>query len=359
MEIRFLTSTDHAAYSEFLKQDPRSLIYASAEYRDFLSAIVPGKAQCLLALDAGRILGALPYFEHINPNGRILINSLPWYGSHGGCVVGPAQTSGVRKALLLKYLEITSRPEVLSATMILSPYENRYLEEYLEITKPVFTEKRMGQMTSLPEGPGEPESALLQIFSKKTRNLVRKSLKQNFKTVLTDEMWAWEFLHRTHRQNILAVKGRAKPWEHFLALRRCFPDRDRKLYLAMSGDEPVAGLLLLFFNRTVEYFVPVIDERFRPQQPLSQLIFNAMADAVRQGYRWWNWGGTWLTQTSLYHFKQGWGARDLPYTYLIQLTESGLEELKQKSGLYAEQFPFYYTHPYGVTGCLSHTGSPQ
>ena len=145
-----------------------------------------------------------------------------------------------------------------------------------------------------------------------------------------------------------ALNGRPKPWEHFLALRTTFPERMRQVWVACLDQMPVAALLLLYFNRTVEYFVQAIRHEFRPLQPLSYLIFQAMTGAIRSGFRWWNWGGTWASQSSLHHFKAGWGARDCPYSYLVNSTSDGMLFLKQNENRLPRFFPYYYTHPYEV-----------
>lgn len=54
--------------------------------------------------------------------------------------------------------------------------------------------------------------------------------------------------------------------------------------IASLDGRPVAALLLLYFNRTVEYFAPVIEHEYRSRQPLSFLIWQGMLDAVHRGY---------------------------------------------------------------------------
>lgn len=40
-----------------------------------------------------------------------------------------------------------------------------------------------------------------------------------------------------------------------------------------------------------------------------------MKDAIKQEYKYWNWGGTWLTQNGVYQFKKKWGAVERIYNY--------------------------------------------
>jgi hypothetical protein len=341
------------AYARWLCEHRESLIYASSEYRQFLARIVPGTSCCLLAFQddhAGRatdsIAGALPYFRAEHPTYGIVINSLPWYGSHGGCILTPSAGPEVRVALLARYREMILHPDVLSAVMILTPGETRHLDQYVQALKPRLTDQRVGQMTALPRAGDNLPGRLERLISQKTRNQVRKSLKQGFRCETSDAEPAWRFLVETHRENLAAIGGRAKTWEQFMTLRKCLPESWRRLWIAKKDDRPVAALLLLYFNGTVEYFTPVIDKEFRSHQPLSFLIWHAMLDAATRGYQQWNWGGTWASQHSLHHFKAGWGASDRPYTYLINTTEQALEKLVTNQADIQYAFPFYYTHPY-------------
>lgn len=346
IEVRSFTHSDSPAFRQFLHLDARTLIYASLEYRAFLCSVVPGEPACLLAIEDDRIVGSLPYFRLDAPGVGAVINSLPWYGSHGGCTLLAQSRCEARQALLERFLEIGSEPDVLSATVTLSHVEQAFYDQYRSILKPQAVDSRIGQVTELPpEGDGV-ESRLDRAVTQKTRNLIRKSLRQGFSSAIVDEEWAWKFLYDTHADNMAAMAAKAKPWEHFLALRKTIPEEARALWIATCDGEPVAGLLLLYFNRTVEYFTPVVKQEFRPRQPLSFLIYQAMRDAVRKGYRWWNWGGTWASQESLHHFKAGWGARDYPYSYLVTTSETGKSVLKAHKDRLPALFPYYYVYPY-------------
>ncbi len=338
------------AYRQFLSEEPQAMIYASPEYAHFLANVVTGEFQCLLAFEGDDIVGSLPYFRTEHPDLGCVINSLPWYGSHGGCTLSSKARSEVRAELLLAYRRMLGSQDVLSSTMILTPSESTHLEEYRRAIEPYLVDRRIGQVTCLPGQEEDLEDGLAKRVAQKTRNLIRKSLKQGFSIEATEEEEAWRFLSDTHHANMHAIGGKAKPWHHFLALRKCLPGDWHRLWVATADGQPVAALLLLYFNQTVEYFTPVILHEYRFRQPLSYLIWHAMLDAARRGYRWWNWGGTWLSQKSLHHFKAGWGAGDEPYWYLINTNESALARLRANQTMVQAAFPYYYTHPYSEEG---------
>jgi CelD/BcsL family acetyltransferase involved in cellulose biosynthesis len=346
IDVGTLSAADEPAYRDLVGADRRALVYATLEYRDFLARAVGGEPTTLVARRGGDLAGALPFFERSSPELGSVVNSLPWYGSHGGCTLAPGEGDGVRRALLEAFRERAERPGVVSATTILTPAETAHAALYAESLAPRATDRRVGQVTGLP-APGEAaEEELAATLRQKTRNLVRKALRQGFVERVTDEDRDWDYLVATHATNMAAMRGKAKPRAHFDALRAALPRDWLRLSVAELDGRPVAALLLVRFNRTVEYLTPVIEHDFRPRQPLSFLIWHAMLDAVASGYRWWNWGGTWSSQDSLHHFKAGWGARDLEYVYLVQARPAAVDVLRAARDRAADAFPYYYVYPY-------------
>jgi hypothetical protein len=347
IRVELLSRELEDRYRNFLAEDPQALVYASLEFRDFLSLAVGGTATYLVALDdLDRLVGVLPFFSFEAPEVGTVINSLPWYGSHGGCTVAGPSSRQARRALLEGFVSHVGSARAISATIVLSPVEQSELQEYDSVLKPTAYDSRIGQMTRLPEGASVQE--LEGTLTQKTRNLVRKSLKQSFALHYEDDDASWRFLWETHAENMIAIGAAPKPWAHFCALRSAIPSRCRRLLVARHGGVPVAGLLLLYFNRTVEYVTPVIKREYRSLQPLSFLIWNGMLDAMKFGYKWWNWGGTWVNQHSLHHFKAGWGAADMPYTYLVKSSSEGRKKLMQHKQALGARFPYYYTYPYSA-----------
>ncbi|MFH1021904.1 MAG: GNAT family N-acetyltransferase [Planctomycetota bacterium] len=344
ISIEILSPDRFEEYGRFLLSAPRHLIYASLPYMSFLSRVVPGQARYYLATQGNAIVGAMPAFEMVHPRLGYVSNSLPWYGSHGGIL---AFQEPVVAALADAFLRHIRSQNLLSATIIGSLFDDENNAALLKRHLDVFTtDSRIGQLTSLPEAGEDIGDRLLQdVFTQKTRNLVRKSFAQGFEMSRADDDASWNFLFQTHRENLTTIGGRYKPQEHFLAIRETFPPDMRTLWIASHQGRPVAALLLLLYNRTVEYFTPAVSHEYRSRQPLSFLIHHAMIDAVKNGFQRWNWGGTWLNQKSLYHFKKGLGARDYPYRYYIITNPAGLSRMKENKNLLLDAFPNYYLFP--------------
>ena len=326
------------------------LIYAYPEFIDFLISATEARARVIIAEIDGRPIGALPILERSQPGEGRIVNSLPWYGSHGGCTIDPsaADAGEVRRAILSVYRNLIDEPDLISATLVLSHAEEAFRDEYVDALSPTIVENRNGQITSFPASVGSDGRALFDVFKQKTRNLVRKGLKQGFEERVSDDSDAWSALHRIHSENMAAIGGAAKPKRHFDALRANLQPQQRRLSLAMDGETVAAALLLLYGGRTVEYLTPAIDVRERPRQPLSFLIWRGMTDAISRGYAEWNWGGTWKTQERLHHFKAGFGAEDAPYSYLVVAPPSGVAFMKSNRNRLQSLFPYFYVYPYAA-----------
>jgi hypothetical protein len=340
-----LTPELEADYAAFIARDPDAMIYGTVEFRRFLQAAVGGTSRYLLALRDREIVGALPYFVLAHPRFGSVINSLPWYGSHGGCQVA-RDAPEARAALLTSFRDIVAAPSVTFATAVLTPLETAHVDAYATALNATTTDHRIGQITELPASGSDVEGQLEAICLQKTRNLVRKSRHQGFALAVADNDDGWRFLYDTHLENMAAIGGRAKPLAHFEALRATIPQAWRQMLEVRLDNVPVASLLLLRFNRTVEYVTPVIKHEFRSMQPLSYAIWHGMLAAVRDGFRYWNWGGTWASQTTLHHFKAGWGARDRPYQYVIHATDNALKLWQECRRDLIEAYPYYFLYPY-------------
>ncbi len=324
-----------------------AMIYGSPDFHAFLADAAGGRFLAFVARRGGAVAGALCAFEKTVAGAGTVFNSLPWYGSHGGCI-GDGLDDAVRTALLRAVREHVATTRPLSATVICTPEESAHAVTYRRVLEPRAEDQRIGQFTQLPDAGSGFEQALEAVLRQKTRNLVRKARRQGFVEVVSDAPEAWRALHAIHVRNMAAIGGTAKPWSHFVALQRHIPPSARRLSLARSGDAVAAALLVLAHRRTVEYLVPVIDVAYRPRQPLSFLIWQAMTWAAQAGHTRWNWGGTWGAQDSLHHFKAGWGAADRPYRYFTLADDAGVAWIRAHRDALLEIFPFYFVYPFGA-----------
>jgi hypothetical protein len=337
MRIKALDSSLSERYESFLLARTESLLYQSWRYQSLLIDLLGCRQQGLVALDdQNNILAALPLMAIDGPLG-IVMNSLPFYGSNGALI---GENLEACTALRAAYREILNAPDLAAATLI----ENPLLPGGANGLSYDFIDERIGQLTPLPSD-GDPEASLMQSFHHKTRNMVRKAHKLGVEVEVDND--ALHFLVAVHEENMRQIGGLAKPKRFFDILPLYFrPEQDYRLYLARLGGERVAGVLVFYYNRTAEYYTPVVLNEYRNSQALSAAIFRAMCDASAQGYTWWNWGGTWLSQDSVYRFKSRWGTLDFPYRYFTSIHNPDI--LLASSSELLSAYPSFFTLPFSV-----------
>lgn len=324
------------AYDQYFSRHPETLFYHSSKYKNFLKSLLRCDEEYLLAVDGENICGVIPLM-FAEWEGKRVYNSLPFYGSNGGIV---AEHDGAYEALADAYREITRRQTTLSSTIIESPFA----------TQPAnglsgnLSDYRISQFSNIRFSANHREMILGQIDSSARRNIMKAE--REGVTVAIDHSQLPR-LRDMHQANMRAIGGLPKTDEFFALIPEHFvPQVDFNLYVAEKDGLIISALLLFYFNETVEYFTPAVDAEHRTLQPLSLILIQAMTDASRRGFRWWNWGGTWATQTGVHRFKKKWGAVERRYNYHVQLNDKSILEWPSEKIL--NTFPHFYVAPFSA-----------
>jgi hypothetical protein len=332
MIVKKLEEQDYKKYERFLLEFEEGLFFYSIKYKLFLEELLSVESNYLLVVDDNeKIYAILPLMEKNGKFGKI-INSLPYYGSNGGIL---SKTDEAEK-LLLEYYNALTR-DVAGSTYITNPLQRDILD-----LKHNILDKRVGQWSSLDYNENIEEN-IIKSYHSKTRNLVRKAIKLNV-TVEVDNSQI-DFLYETHYDNITAIGGKAKERRFFKLIKKYFEKNiDYKIYIAKLDGKKIGAVLLFYYNKTVEYFTPAIVSKYRNYQPTSLIIYQAMIDASKHNYKWWNWGGTWLTQDGVYHFKKRFGAIDKEYKYFININNQEIYNSSKEELL--EEYDNFYVIPF-------------
>ena len=329
--IQFLDQTLEKEYTRFVLSFQDSWIYYSLKFRDLLQSYIDCSVHYVLSIDDNNgIEAVLPIMVLEGSLGKV-VNSLPFYGSNGGIL---GASSSARQELLDYYNQFVSATGVVAAT-----YNEHPFHRNVEKIKHTYVEHRIAQVTKL-----EPQDDLMSLFHQKTRNMIRKATKLGI-TARTDNL-SFDFLVSTHEKNMAAIGGKAKAPLFFEKINQLFePGQDYNIFVASMDGRDVAALLVLYFNRTAEYFTPVIEQEYRSTQALSLLIKYAMEEAQSRDMKFWNWGGTWPSQEGVYRFKKRWGATEQEYKYFTYVPEPALVVTKSKDFLLNE-YPDFFVVPF-------------
>lgn len=346
MNIISLNSTLEEKYSEFLLRQKNSLIYSSIKYKKLLEDNLKCKSHYLLAVNKdNNILGSFPIMLKENGEYGNIANSLPFYGSYGGIILDqdlPAnEQRNIKRMLLSAGEQYFNANNCAASTIITNPFETDQ-DWYKDNCDYDFIDHRIGQRVVLPKN--NFEDTLFKSFHYKTRNMVRKAINHKISIDVDNSHKSIEFLYRTHKVNLSKIGGKAKQKHFFESIPEFLNEGDFKIFVADSDEGRMAALLLIYFNKTVEYFTPVIVEKFRKYQPLSLIIYKAMSDAIENGYNYWNWGGTWQTQDGIYRFKKRWGSKDYLYSYYTKIYDKSILNINKESLL--SSYDSFYVVPF-------------
>ncbi len=341
---------DLDAINSFLERQDIALLYCSSEYIVLLHHYIKNSSvELWVVKDKERIIGYLPVMFKDNLNYGIVCNSLPFYGSNGGAIVckefNSEQKNEIRNKLLEAVLKSIKEKRCIAATFITNPLDsdfNKWIGTNLSYQ---LTDERIGQLTPLPQVDSDSiENVLLASFEDPRPRNIRKAQKEGVVVYTSYDDVAFDFLYQTHYENITSINGIPKEKEFFELVKKNMPRTMYRIYIAEKDGEKI-GALLFYFNKTVEYFTPAIVEKTRSLQASSLLIYKAMVDAAVDGYHWWNWGGTWLTQGGVYDFKKKWGTLDFPYYYYTCIYDSSV--LLHSKDVLLKEYPFFFVAPFG------------
>jgi len=338
--------------NDFLLSESSSLLYVSADYISLLENYLENTLTELWIStnDTNEVIGYFPIMFRLNSSFGNVCNSLPFYGSNGGITVSSklnlAKKNNVRKELLNAVLKSTKEKNCISVTFITNPLESDFNEWISKNFVYQLTDERIGQLTPLPSfETNDLEKALMNLYEDPRPRNIRKALKENIIVYSSHSDEAFDFLYATHFENIMSINGIPKEKTFFETIKNSVPKERYKIYIAEKNGEKIGALLLFYFNKTVEYFTPAIVEQHRNLQASALLIYQAMIDASKDKYNWWNWGGTWLSQGGVYDFKRKWGTKDLPYFYYTSILDESI--LSQPKEILLKEYPFFFVAPFG------------
>lgn len=342
IQVRLLSDHEEPDYRAFVQENTKALFYHTNHYRLFLKKLLAADERYLLAYEDSQLRGVLPAFLVKGALGPCL-NSLPFFGSNGG-VLDIKGRKDIRHSLLQAFLDQAQKDRALSATIIASPFEDQP-ETYESFFPEGPADYRIGQITRLTPQTDADEKVLTASFGPFTRRMIRKAMKKGCGVEEQNDQEAIGFLAKVHGENMSLKGGKEKPEAFFERLPHFFtPGKDYKIWVARLDGRMVAALLVFYYNRTVEYYIPAIVHDYRSHQPLSLIIFKAMQDAAARGFEYWNWGGTWPSQTGVYRFKKRWNSSDHLYGYYHALFDQSLLERSRRE--IEDACPYAYMLPF-------------
>ncbi|OEK05223.1 peptidoglycan bridge formation glycyltransferase FemA/FemB family protein [Roseivirga misakiensis] len=334
-------------YSELLLSQMTTLFYQSLSYHKLLEKHLAAEAYYFLWFQEKQLKAVFPFMIKRNDEYGAVLNSLPYYGSNGGPVYSN-ELSGedikwINTSLLKEFDSFCHKEGIVLSTIVTNPYCPEETDWFTQNWKHDKTDYRIGQITPIPNTE-TVETDLMELFSNPRPRNIRRAIKAEISVTVEHDKVSLDFLYNVHKENIESIGGIPKRKEFFELIPEYFSDEEFAVFVARKDNEPIAAILLFYFNKTVEYFTPATIHDFRRDQPSALLIFEAMKEASKKGFENWNWGGTWKSQEGVYDFKKRWGAQDHEYKYFIRFNDPDIID-QPIEGL-KKAFPNFYLYPY-------------
>jgi len=356
IKTEYLTKSREKEYEDFLVKSSQSSLYYSLKYRDFLKSFIEIEDKFIIALVENKIVGAFPAYLKINPKYGNVLNSSCFYGSHGGAVIDESLPevikTKVKKALLAQFLTLEKEYDCISSTIVSSPFE-KDLDFYRENYPFSFNNHRLAQILELPpQGKNRDysETFLQSLPSSSLRRNIRRAKRHpDIKIFPSEDLDQWQKFWQIHQENMLSLSAVPKPFSMLLSLKKNFTfGQDYRIYLAELNGEIISGLLVIYFNKTAEYFMPAVKSEHRKLQTNTLIIFQSMVDAAERGCQYYNFGGTSKSQQSLYEFKARWGSKDLNYEYFVKYNREISYFKKIGRENIAQTYEYFFVVPFDL-----------
>jgi FemAB-related protein (PEP-CTERM system-associated) len=297
--IRQLNSADISQWDDFVLRHPFGTPFHLIAWKRTLEQTFGYRATYLLAIENAEIRGVLPLFLVRNPIiGKALI-STP-FAVYGG-ILATSQADvlslhqravTLARELGLDYLELrNAHPEQCATT----PNVDRYVS---------FTQRLV------PD-----ENTLMESLPKKTRNMVRKSLKQKFEMrYRSQNLKNFETLYA---KSMRRLGTPCFPSKYFANLVRNFGDMVDVRECWLEG-KPMAASVNFIFKEDMHIYYAAADAQFNHLSPNTYMYFDHLRWAGSKGLKTFDFGRC-KRNTGVFEFKRHWNTtmRELPYEVVL------------------------------------------
>lgn len=350
MELRVerVDSGNADDYARFVSGCATAVVQQTRQWSEVIEAQGQDKPLHLIARDeSGKIVGALPGFVFENALGNILI-SVPQPGGYGGIVVREDDSKEeIYQALLDAFVREAREAKCIVANIATAPFFGD-IELYRKYLRPEFERENFYQYLDL-------RSDFVPKFEGESAYNIRRNLRRNIKTaqdsglniVFEDTQERFEEWYLIHEKRMGELKAAPLPRGLFEAARRnLFKDGMGFFAYAMDKDRVVGGALFVGLNRVLDIFMMSADSACWEKHPNSLLVFETLKAAQKRGYMYYNWQSSSSRQSSVYHFKQGWGSREGTHFYLTKVVGDAELLLKTPLETIKREYRWHFVMPY-------------
>jgi FemAB-related protein (PEP-CTERM system-associated) len=294
-------------WNDYVSANPHAYVYHLWEWGDVLCKTYNLDRWCLAVKEDQRIVGVLPIFYIRGLLFADKIVSLP-FCEYGGPLLGDYSDQSMVESVLRMFMKsvnelaeklkidyIELRQPSTSFSTFFSSVGFRVLRRYVTFR------------TDLTVG----ESEIWKNFDGRTRRHVKKAMRigTKIKEVSVDSLGHYYGLYlRTQK----SLGSPPHSYAFFRNLYDVFVSKGLlRMFLALYDGKPVAGIMVFCFNGGLYWWNNVLDRRYASLDPTNLLLWHMIRLGIENGFRVLDLGRTRPEDVGVYHFKSGWGGREV------------------------------------------------
>lgn len=282
-----LTPQNHDEWDSVIKQCRNTTVFQSIEWCDALAGSFKQLDPVyLLIKQEEQVIGGLPAFVFQPIPGIHLWNSMPWNLFGGPQIIDSAQVNPTDVISTVEtYLEKTSKEKGwCELNWTLSPADSLKYGDYLDENGYVRTER----FTHILETNSDIDT-LWQAYNKRVRGAVRKAQKSGVVVNNTDTDEDLSTFYDIYLMALKRLGGTPKPRK---LMKLLLQNGIANLAIAKYNDTIIAGLLYLYYNRTVTLWCEASLPEYLQYRPNNAIFHHIITWACEHGFEWVDFGAS-------------------------------------------------------------------
>ena len=267
-----------------------------------------------LIKDNGTLIGGFPAFVFKPIPGIRMLHSMPWQLFGGIQLVADAEAD-IEALLELaeeRLSDAVHDQDICETIFTLSPSQT---SEYGQKLTEIGYQKHKTLFTHLLK-TSEGYDVLWNAYNKRVRGAVRKATKAGVSVSDAHTDADLDAFYSIYLATIKRLGGTPKPRSLIQSLYR---SRIGKLAIAKRDGVVIAGLLYLYFNRTVTLWCEASDPRYLEYRPNNAIFHHIIQWACAAGYEWVDFGASPPENHGLIAHKEQYKAQRLEFCSYIKI----------------------------------------
>ena len=294
-------------WNDYVSANPHAYVYHLWEWGDALCKTYNLGRWYFAVREDQRIVGVLPVFYIRSLLFADKIVSLP-FCEYGGPLVGDySDQSMAENVFMMLMKKVHELAEKLRVDYIELRQPSGLLSFFVSSAGFRVLRRYVTFRIDLTVG----ESEIWKNFDGRTRRHVKKAVRigTKIREVNVDSLGHYYALY------LRTQKSLGSPPHSYAFFRNLYDGFVSKgllrMFLALYDGKPVAGIMVFCFNGKLYWWNNVLDRRYASLDPTNLLLWHVIRLGMENGFRVLDLGRTRSEDVGVYHFKSGWGGREV------------------------------------------------